>query len=348
MVPALLAAGLMLGCDGGEIDPGDDAGGSLDGATLREDAGHRDTGPGGGDAGPPAPDAGPVGPACEPAPGPAMNDAYCDLFELAIFDAGTAGAEARLYGRLSPNGHVDGTCATVDSVEVQEGGARIGELPGVGGYTVGSESAILARGDVLPEMASRCAGDEDRFGGFGFIIRGRVDGGTFEARCADAEGGGRWPPALVVTCHENVDEPSAFGTYAMVETPVPGIVLTSVDVSMPHGPGGAILDVDDTARVIPHVDPFGGGVAPPPFDVTGWSTSATESTAPAPGVHTQVSFWTMSDVFGPELCPTPPVDPGPDFDPAPVMLFRFSGTSEHGAFSSETLVDDCARIPPRM
>ena len=47
--------------------------------------------------------------------------------------------------------------------------------------------------------------------------------------------------------------------------------------------------------------PSGAQIAPPPFDITGLSTSTYESSAPVPGPYTQVSFSVMSDPFGTEL-----------------------------------------------
>ena len=76
-----------------------------------------------------------------------------------------------------------------------------------------------------------------------------MDGGTYEARCADAEGGGRWPPALIVTCHANVDERPFLGTYASVEEPVPGIVVTQLEIIKPDGTVTSRVDVDSNGRI---------------------------------------------------------------------------------------------------
>jgi len=279
------------------------------------------------------------GGSCEPTSGSMTSDAFCDFFELALFTSGGA-TEARLHGRM--NGLPEGACAVIDEVEVQEGGATIGTLAGAGSFTPGDERALLARGPALAPMTARCSSDEGRFGGFGLIVRGRVDGGSFEARCADAEGGSRWPPALRVTCHENVDR-QAFSAYAEVRS-FPGATLTSLSASMPHGPGGAITAVDPTARVIGHASSaFGGPMVPAPFDLTGLVTNVSESSGPVLGPYSSLSMSAPDDPFGTILCPTPTM-PGPMSPPPPVMLVRLTGTSEHGPFRSEVYIAGCSRL----
>ena len=331
----------MLGCDGGST-PRTDAGPGADG----DDAATRDGAIPRPDGGTPATDSGPPDPVCVPTGGSASETAYCDFFRLALIDDGSGAVEARLRGRLSPRGLAPEGCATVDSIEVQEFGVTVGTLAGVGAFSVGDQNASLARGPALPEMMARCGGDTDRFGGFGFIIHGRMDGGTFEGRCADAEGGGRWPPALVVSCHRNVDEP-AFSTYAMVDNYGGSLTLTTIQVAMPHGPGGALTTVDGTARIIAHADPFGGGLAPEPFDITTFGGSVSEGDAPGPGPYTNLYLSTMSDPLGLELCPIGWDGRGTPPGPPPVMLVRLTGAGERGAYSTEAYLDMCTRIPPR-
>jgi len=286
-----------------------------------------------------------VSPACVPAAGTSEEAGFCDLFELALFDDGAGAVEAQLYGRVNLPG-ASTRCAVVDSVEVQSGGTMIGTMEGAGTFSAGNQNAELARGEALEAMRNRCSADEQRFGGFGFIVRGRVDGGTFEARCADAEGGGRWPPALIVTCHENVDERPWQGTYATVDSFM-GSTFTSIDLSLPHGPGGAITSVEPTLRVIPHFDPWSGGPPATPFDVAGLAVGLAESSAPAIGPYTQVYLSSMTDVFGLELCPSIDVSPGPEAAPPPVMLLRISGVGERGPFSSEAYLQQCDRLRAR-
>ncbi len=321
--------GGAAGSDGAapiDAGPGLDGGGSLDGG-------------GGSDGGGGATDAGPD---CDPEPGSESVGAYCDLFELAVIDDGAGAVRARLTGRVGPDGVPDGSCAVVDEVEVREGDTTIGTLDGGGPFTTHDQYAVIAQDTALPEMISRCDGDADRFGGFGLIIRGRMDGGTFEARCADAEGGSRWPPALVITCHENVDEPP-FGAYTSVDS-YGAFTYSTVDVTVPHGSGGALTSVDGTIRVIPHADSWSSVVVPDPFDVTGMDGSVHEGSAPLPGTYTQLLLSKDEDIFGTDLCPPPDTgEPGPAYEPPPVMLIRVTGTSERGPYSTEALADYCTR-----
>jgi hypothetical protein len=315
-------------------------------APVREDAGSApDSGIATHDGGAP-PDAaradaavdGGTSTSCEPSPGDVAGDAYCDLFELAIFKSDDASPEARLHGRVSPDALVEDGCAVIDEVEVQQAGTTVATLEGIGGFHAGDDRALLATGGVSPEMSARCEGD-DRFGGFGFIVRGRVDGGTFEARCADAEGGSRWPPAVRLTCHHNVDR-QPFSAYAGVSSSA-GFAWSTIDVSVPHDPGGALLSADATLRVIPTAIAF-GPPAPPPFDSAGWSATLSEATGPLPGSYTSVSFTRDDAAFDTTLCPPPSTaPPGPDFEPPPVFLVRFTGTSERGAYSTEGYVGQC-------
>lgn len=232
----------------------------------------------------------------------------------------------------------------VDEVEVLEGGAAIGTLAGVGSFVAGTENALLARGPALASMVSRCASDEGRFETYGLLVRGRYDGGSFEARCAAAEGGSRWPPALRVTCHDNVEEPARWASATVMS--FMGFTSTQLMLSLPHGPGAAITAVDGTVHVIPHTGTaFGAPPAPPPFDATGFTSSVAESESPVVGTYSSVSLHSSEDSFGATLCPTASTMPMPGEPPPPVFLAEITGTGERGAFSSEVYVSYCTRPP---
>lgn len=292
--------------------------------------------------GAPGPDAGGL---CTPTAGPATGGGYCDLFELAVFTFDDAAPEARLYGRVTPDGLTTGGCAVVDEVEIQRGGAVLGTLPGVGTFASGSETALLAQGPPLSEMTTRCEGDLERFGGFGLVVRGRVDGGTFEAHCADAEGGSRWPPAIRVTCHHNV-EGRPVGSYAMVSDTAT-FDSTSLSAYVPHGPGGALTAVDSTVHVIPGFAPALFGPPPPmldPFDAGPFaSAGVTESMLPGTSTMTSnVSLFATDVLFPLAICPPPSTGPPGPGDPLPpVFLARVTGAGERGAFSTEAYVNFC-------
>ncbi|MFO0713193.1 MAG: hypothetical protein U0353_25280 [Sandaracinus sp.] len=333
---ALTLTLLASGCGGGMDTP--DAASPTNDAFVPEgtDAAIGDDASTTSDAGAPGSDA---AMACTPSGGPASGGGYCDLFELAVMTNGGS-TEARLYGRLEPDGATG--CVVVDEVEVLEGGTSIGTLAGVGSFDVGNPGALVARGPALPSMISRCAGDDERFDVYGLLVRGRYDGGTFEARCANAEGGSRWPPALHITCHENVDAPPGAGNGMVMG--FMGTSFTSLYTTMPHGPGAAITGVDGTVHVIGHsASSFGAPMAPAPFHAMGFMASVGESGTPGGGPYSSITLSSPGDPFGAVLCPTPVTMPGPGTPPPPVFLLGITGTSERGPFSSEVYVNACYR-----
>lgn len=288
-------------------------------------------------------DSGPIdapaeaGPTCAPKAGAASVKAYCDLFELAQFEMDGAAPRAELRGRVSL-GTPEPACAIVDKVEVQVGGTAVATLTSTAPFDPGNDRALLAGGAGFAALATRCGGDKDRFGGFGFRVTGRMDGGTFTAQCADAEGGSRWPPAVRVTCHKNVDA-SPFAASATVTSGK----FTSISVSVPHGPGGALTTVAGTMRVIPgSATGFGAPPAPAPFDSAGWGGSLSEATTPTP--YTSISLLNTTTPLPAELCPKPST-PGPGVAPPPVFLARITGTGGHGPYTTEAYVNQCTLLP---
>jgi hypothetical protein len=266
--------------------------------------------------------------------------AYCDLFELALFRSGGA-TEARLYGRLNAG---PGTgCTRVDEVEFLEGGASIATFEGAGVFASGEQRALLGRGAAPSAMTDRCAMEDRRFGGFGILVRGRYDGGSFEARCADAEGGGRWPPALRITCHEGVDQ-RPFSSYAFV-TATGMFTSSTLDVTSPHGAGGALLGADMRVRVIPAAYSLPFGPPPPmidPYDSDGWTGSVAESPGTElTGPYSQIHLTRSGAAFTTDLCPAPMPVPDPMAPPPPVFLVRITGTGERGPYSTEAYVEHC-------
>lgn len=283
--------------------------------------------------------------ACVPTAGPATGDAYCDQFFLSLFTSDDGAPRMELRGRVHPNDLSEGGCATVDEIDVQVGGTTITTLAGTWGPEGAGGTRLIAEGAAFPGLTERCASDENRFGGFGFLVRGRVDGGSFTAECADAEGGSRWPPAVTVSCHHNIDAPP-FSAYAMVSGGA-GFTYTSLDLSIGHGPGAAITSAESTIHIIPGFATGFGGPTPDldPFDSTGWTASIYENTGgfgPYSGVQLM-----LGSALPMELCPPPSVGlPGPDDPLPPVFLARVRGTSERGAFSTEAFVNNCFTAGP--
>jgi hypothetical protein len=289
-----------------------------------------------------APDA---GPSCEPTPGPANGGAYCDLVELALFTYDDASPRVELHGRVSPDGLAEGGCAVIDSVEVQVGGATVATLPGAGHWAVGSEQGLLAEGPAFDAITTRCMGDVNRFSGFGFLVHGRMDGGGFTARCADAEGGGRWPPAVRVLCQHNLDA-VPFASYAMVSVSSFG-AFSTLSTYVPHAPGEGLSTVHGAVRVIPG---FGGGIfGPPPpmldpWDDAGWGGSVSESSMAPWGDYSQLYLSAMH-ALPLEICPAPRTGPPDPMDPLPpVFITRLTGAGPRGAYRAEAYVDYCNTI----
>jgi hypothetical protein len=287
-----------------------------------------------------APGADAPGVACVPTAGSAMGDAYCDQFFLSLFTSDDGAPRMELRGRLEPNDLAAGGCAVVDEIEVQVGGTTITTLEGTWGPVGVGGTRLIAEGATFPALTERCAADEDRFGGFGFVVHGRIDGGAFTAECADAEGGSRWPPAVTVSCHHNIDA-VPFSAYAMV-MPGSAFTYTSLDVSLPHGPGAAITTAESTIHIIPGFATGFGGPIPDlePFDSTGWTTSVFENSGgfgPYSAVQSR-----LDSALPIELCPSSSAGPpGPGEPLPPVFLARIRGTSERGAFSAEAYVNNC-------
>lgn len=281
-----------------------------------------------------------VGPACTPKPGADAVKAYCDLFELAYFTKDGGAPRVELHGRVSPT-LPDTACAIVDTVEVQTGGKTIATLAAAGNFTSGDERALLATGAGFDALKTRCDGDANRFGEFGFVLTGRMDGGTFTAKCAEAEGGGRWPPAVRVTCHHNVDAIPLAGSASVMSSS--SFSSSSLHVSVPHGPGGALKTTDGKIHVIPGFSSFGstpGSLAP--FDSAGWEGTLSEATSPR--VMTSLYLSNTKSALPSELCPAPSTGtPPPGSSPPPVFLARITGSGEHGAYSTEAYVNYCTR-----
>lgn len=337
----LLTSLFLFGCDAAtSVDAGTDASVEASDAPVIDAPGLDAPGLDAPGLDAPGADAG----ACVPTPGPATGGAYCDLVELVLFTYDDASPRVELRGRVSPDGLTDGGCAVVDDVEVQAGGVTVATFDGAAAWTAGSPQGLLAEGPAFDALTTRCMGDADRFGGFGFLVHGRVDGGAFTARCADAEGGGRWPPAVRVLCEHNVAS-TPRGSYAMVSVGTFG-AFSTLSTYLPHGPGEGLTSVDGTIHVIGGFAPAAFGPSPmlDPFDDAGWMGTVSEGPTPAWGDASQLSLSAMH-ALPLEICPPPrtglpdPMDPLP-----PVFIARFTGAGALGAYRAEAYVDYCNTI----
>jgi hypothetical protein len=281
--------------------------------------------------------------ACKLAPGNAEVGSYCDLFRLALIDDGTGAMNARLSGRLMADGVPDGDCIVVDEVKVLQAGTAIGTLAAAGEFISGDQDGVIAQGPALSEMTDRCTDDANRAEGFGFVIRGRMEGGSFEAHCADAESGSRWPPALIVTCHKSIETPPTYG-YLTVDT-IDGVSNSSINVSVPQTAGHKLLTVDASIRIIPVGNSLSAPSMAAPFDINDVSGGVTSVETSPQGPYADVRLSKFEDIFGTKLCPKfTGEDPGPDPQMPPLLLIRFSGESEAGPYSAEAIFETCTRM----
>lgn len=348
LLPLVLALVAIAGCGGGgglsDAGPSDlpDAAGHDDAWSMPgSDAGPADDAGGGGDTGTLA---------CSPAPGTGSQTTGCDLLQLAIIDHDGAPSELVLTGRIYSITGASGECAVVDGVDIVEGSAAspiVQHLPGGTSVLLDSAEREIARGVPVAAIAGACASDDPamRFDSYGIVVHGRVDGGTFEAQCARAEGGGRWPPALRVTCHRNVEQPPYGGSAMVSNGSFMGTTFSSTMLfaATAHGPGGALTSVDDTIHVIAQRSIFDTGAPIASHDTTGWTGSASESgSTPA---YSQLQAFASAAQFDLELCPPPMTGlPGPGDVPPPVFLARLTGQGGHGAYSTEVFVNGCTTV----
>lgn len=331
-----LLAGVACGGDSGRGDAGAASG---DGDVAHDgapgDAARWDAGVG--DAGEPRPD----GEVCSVTPGDATFDAFCGFVQLALMDDGAGSVRARLSGTLSLRGLPTpaGSCVQVDSVEVLEVGdpdVVLATLDGAGAYRSG-EQEVLASGPSAPALDGYCRRETERFDSVGLRIRGRAEGGTFEARCG-AFDPGSWPPTLVLTCHRNVDDHPT-EALATVES-LAGTEYTQVYFNVPHD-GAPLSAVDSSVHVIGQAaETYGAAPAPPPFDAT-FAVDLHETSSGALGSYTEVRLRASPDPLG-ELCTRG--DPGPEGVPPPVLIFRVTGSSTRGPFSTEAYASQCFRL----
>ena len=332
--------GTMAGGDGG---PGNDASTTTDAGPGHDAGAGTDAGPGldawssGNDA----------GVACMPSVGSMVFTAGCDLFQLAVIDHDGAPSDLILTGRIFATSAAMPSCAVIDGVDIVQSNATspvVQHLAGGETFLLDSGEHELARGVPVAAISGACASDDPamRFDSYGIVIHGRVDGGTFEAHCARAEGGGRWPPALRITCHRNVEQPPNSGNAMVNSTTFMGMTYrsTMLFAAANHGPSGALTSVGSTIHIIARRSIFDTGAPIPSHDTTGWMGSANESgSTPS---YSQLQANAQSAQFDTTLCPPPMTGlPGPGYIPPPVFLARLTGSGGHGAYSTEVFVNQC-------
>jgi len=275
-----------------------------------------------------------------------MLMADCDLLQLAVMKHDGAPTDLLLTGRVYVTGGGMPTCALIDGVDVitgQMGSPVVQHLPGGTSFAIdGGEHTIGLATPAAADFVTKCASDapSDRFNGYGIVVHGRVDGGSFTAQCAQASFEGHWPPALRLTCHDNVDTPPT-GTDATEQTSsFMGMKFTmgTIYAALPHGAGGALTSAASDMFVIPLRDPFDPGQPLASRNTTGWMGNVSEQPYLG-GTASQIEMLSTADLLGPDLCPPVPMGM-PMFGP-PVFLGRVTGMGGHGAYSTEMFVNGC-------
>lgn len=320
---------LLLGC--GEAASVD--GGVVDAAIAISDAGAFDGGApsdaGGLDAS--GSDAG----ACVPSGGSATTEGYCQQIMLSVLRFDDASPSLFATGITTSTGE---GCAAIDRVDILHADGR--PIQTLDESLTGSSYFRARASTVAPEIAALCDREEGRFDPFAVEVHGRVDGGTFVARCGAEEFGSGWPPDLVVTCHENLPTGPTYMGNGMVQSTG---MFTSASVSFmyPNLDGITIDDVAGDARVVPGTWGF-GSVPIAPFETTGWTTSVGFPTSAEEFVLVQL--FASSDPLGEDVCPVPVTMPMPGDPPPPVFLLGVHGTAGGRAFTSEALISSCYRV----
>jgi len=269
----------------------------------------------------------------------------CDLLHLAVMKRDGAATKVLLSGRLGPTVS-PAPCAVIDGIDILRGTTVVQHVAGGEPFLVSSgEREIAEIADPVADITDRCASEDpsQRFDAYGIVLTGRLDGGTFTAKCAQAEGGSRWPPALRITCHQNLDAPTEQGNahvdvYVVGGTSHPSSYLNAF---ARHRDGGAIKSLDTTLHILA-VKPYLTGMPVAPRDSTGWSAMASESEA---GLS-QLNFLAVTDQLGEDLCPlVPDGPPGPNTPVGPAFLARATGTGERGRISTEIFAHSCLSVP---
>lgn len=269
--------------------------------------------------------------ACTPTAGSKAIDAYCDQIKIAVLEHDGKKAGVAIRGRLSTTA---GACLRVDTVDVVRADASVIQSFTVSGVALKSDDdAPWVTGDAAPELAQPCSSDTPRAEAFSVIVKGATDGGTFTGTCGSISGGSSWPPRVLLTCHENLDEPPRSGN-AFIQSSIMGSTLTQMSITFPES--AKITAVDPAVRILPAVW-MGAPISP--FDTAGWMSS----TSTANGLD-NVYLSQSADPLGTELCPVQPTMPDPMMKPPPIFLARIKGQAAGAAFSSEVFMSFCTRM----
>lgn len=277
---------------------------------------------------------------CTPTSGSAKVTVLCDDVRLALLEMPGKPAHLQVRGRLSSG---NDTCLMPESIELVRPDKSVAQtLTASGGAQKSWDYKLWASADAALEIGTRCKDELDRIEPYGIIVKGKADGGSFEAKCGSGvEFGSAWPPRVVLTCHSGLSHPSAFGN-AMVQ-PAGPFTMTTLHGHVPHAPGPGLGSVSGDIRIVPFQSSFGSSAPIAPFDTSGWSLHLIETTIPATGEHsTSVDATSDQDLLG-ESCPAQQPMDAAFPEPPPLLFARLKGQGPSGPFSSELVVSMCTR-----
>ncbi len=281
-------------------------------------------------------------PACEPTPGSETHEYGCDQVRVAVIERPGEPAKLQVRARISSfaSGEV---CVVLDQVVLGDDQNALQTIDLAGGVPAGDDyHQTLFEVDAASAISGLCPDESKRIEPFGFIARGRVDGGSFTAKCGTAGFGTGWPPHVVLTCHSGIwEQPN--GGSSMVQ-PLGPYISTDLYATFGHPADGSwkLTGASGDIRILPAAAPFSS--TPPlfPFDTTGWTPSASETTTP--GTVSLLQFFSNEEELGTDVCPL--IDPNQPFpEPSPVFIAKVSGQTSEGPFKSEIFVDFCTRVP---
>lgn len=282
--------------------------------------------------------------ACSPSDAGALqSNYYCDTASVHVLSMTGAPARVMAFARLGTGGSTE--CGVVDSVEILRGNTMLQRVEAQQMFSVGATSSLVASATAEAMVEATCTDRTGRLNAYGMIIRGRNARGPFEARCGTAESGGRWPPALHVACHQNLElPPRAFPPAMFTVMSVGPGTATSAYASIPHAAGSPALTViDGTIEVLsPQRAPLSAGAPLMGATTSGWMNLVSESSTSGTA-WTQLTLNSFGTApFSSELCPVPGM-PGPGFVPPPYFLAKLTGRNARGAASTEVL-SSCSTV----
>lgn len=273
--------------------------------------------------------------ACTPTPGTNAQEVGCDQVRVGIIEHPGQAPRLDLRARISAG---EG-CVIIDQIIL---GTEANPLQTIdtGGIQAVEYSKRLLETEADPAIAALCSDEKKRVEPFGFVATGRMDGGTFTAKCGSAGFGTSWPPGVAMTCNSGITQAPLSGNSTVDS--YASLTNTTLWSSFWHPAGsGKVTSVGPNVRIIPFVPPFSASPPMDAFDSTGWTGSASETTIDGAELS-QVQAHNPTDVLGTELCPAwDPNDPTPGAKP--IFFARISGQTTEGAFFAEILTDICTR-----